>query len=80
MFVRYLGRGISHGGNTTDIETPMAPDDEPEGTLTAQPDEGRRREGDSKATSESEDEDTIYGDGRGRIENKYSDEEPEVKL
>ena len=80
MFVWYLGGGIGHGGNTTDIEIPTVPDDEPEGTLTAQPNEGHRREGDSEATSESENEDTIYGDGRGRIENEYIDEEPEVEL
>ena len=61
-----------------DIETPMVPDDKPEGTLTAQPDEGRRKEGDSEAASKSEDEDIIDGNGRGLIENEYSDEEPKV--
>ena len=63
-----------------DIETPMVPDDEPEGTLTAQPDEGHRKEGDSEAISKSEDEDIIESDGRGSIENEYSDKEPEVEL
>lgn len=30
MFVRYLGGGVGHGGNTADMETPTEPNDDPE--------------------------------------------------
>jgi hypothetical protein len=92
MFVRYLGGGIGHGGNTTDIETPVVPDDEPddgpdnqpEGGPDKQPSKGHGKESDNGATSESEDEDVlddehaVYGDGDA--EDEYSDDEPSTEL
>ena len=93
MFVRYLGGGIGHGGNTVDIETPTVPSDEPDDSSNSRPEEipdnqyneGYRKEGDVDATSESEgegtpdDERTEYSEED--IEDQYSDdEEPSVEL
>jgi len=70
MFVQYLGRGISHGENSADAETPTAPDDEPKENLDGQLG-GNHKEGDSEAVGESEDEDDL---------DDSDDEGPEAEL
>jgi len=75
MFVRYLGGGIGHGGNTVDIETPAVPDDEPEDNSDKQPDGDHVEEGGGDVASEDEDEDPLGGYGKEDIENQYSDDE-----
>ena len=78
MFVRYLGGGIGHGGNTADIEPPAVPDDEPEDNSNSQPDRDHVKDSDDEVASE--DEDPLGSYGKEDIENRYSDEEPEVEL
>lgn len=77
MFVRYLGGGIGHGGNTADIE--IVPDDDPGNASDDQLDDGHGKEGDNEVGSESEDEDALDGErteyGKGDTENEYSDDE-----
>jgi len=82
MFVRYLGGGIGHGGNTIDIEAPTVPDDEPDDSSGNQLAEGHGKEGDDGLESESEGEDGEHMEyGKGAVENEESDdEEPDVEL
>lgn len=86
MFVQYLGGGIGHGGNTTEIETPTVPDEETdistnqsEEGLNKQFDNGHGKEDNDEVTSKNEDEDTLDGKhmeyGEEDIENEYSDDE-----
>ena len=87
MFVWYLGRRIGHSGNTTEIETPIVPNEETDDILTNQSEEGLNKqfddgcgkEDDDEVTSENEDEDALDGKhveyGEEDIENEYSDDE-----
>jgi hypothetical protein len=78
MFVRYLGGGIGHGGNTTNIETPTTPDDETDGIADDRPEGGLDNlEGvNDEVASESEEEgDEHTGYSSGDIENEQSDDE-----
>ena len=64
MFVWYLGRRIGHSGNTTEIETPIVPNEETDDILTNQSeeglnkqfDDGHGKEDDDKVTSKNEDD------------------------
>lgn len=72
MFVRYLGGGIGHGGNATDMETPTVPDDELDDSPDIPPDNGHGKEG---AGGESEDEDDIDGERAESIDGDTESED-----
>ena len=80
IFVRYLGGGIGHGENTTDIETPAVPDNEPEDGSDSQSNGDHVKEGDGEVASEGEDDEPLGDYGKEDIESQYSDDEPEVEL
>jgi len=79
--MRYIGGGIGHGGNSTDIETPVVPDADDEGSDEG-PNKGHGMEGNDDVVGDdgaSDDEDEE--DGEVYIENEDSDgEEPSTEL
>jgi hypothetical protein len=87
MFMRYVGGGIGHGGNPTNIETPAVPDAEDEGSdegLDEDPNEGHGTEGDDDIVSDNEDEDFFdtgrVEDGEVCFEDDSDDDNPNTEL